>query len=81
MQTLKDPKSHLRSHSHDSVSKIEFEKLNLDGMLPGPAAEENKGTPGRKTFQLDSKSKLARSDSHKDGSNMSRKSTRVSLMG
>lgn len=50
-------------------------------MLPGPAAEENKGTPGRKTFQLDSKSKLARSDSHKDGSNMSRKSTRVSLMG
>ncbi|KAK6143223.1 hypothetical protein DH2020_023571 [Rehmannia glutinosa] len=81
VQTLKDPRSHIRSHSHDTAAKTEYEKLNLDYMLPGPAETQNKGTPGRKTTELDSKSKLARSASRQDSSNKSRKSLPMSTMG
>ncbi|GFP87001.1 phototropin-2 [Phtheirospermum japonicum] len=81
VQTLKDPMSHIRSHSHDTVAKTEYEKLNLDYMLPGPAQLENRGTPGRKGTELDSKSNLARSGSRQDTSNKSRKSGPVSSMG
>nr|AML76928.1 putative LOV domain-containing protein [Lindenbergia philippensis] len=78
VQTLKDPKSHIRSHSHDTVVKSDYEKLNLDYMLPEPAHVENKATPGRKTTEFDLKSNLARSGSRQEASNKSRK---LSLMG
>ncbi|KAI3448675.1 hypothetical protein Pfo_005340 [Paulownia fortunei] len=81
VQTLKDPRSHIRSQSHDTVAKTEYEKLNQDYMLPGPAEMENKGTPGRKTSERDSKSNLARSGSRQDTSNKSRNSGHMSLMG
>nr|AML78924.1 putative LOV domain-containing protein [Handroanthus umbellatus] len=79
VQTLKDPKSHMRSQSHDVIVKADCEKL--DYMLPGPAEMERKGTPGRQTPQMDSNSNLVRSGSRQDTSNKSRKSSRISLMG
>ncbi|CAA0838862.1 Phototropin-2 [Striga hermonthica] len=70
VQTLKDPKSHIRSHSHDIKSKTEYEKMNLDYM------------PVRRASELDPRSILARSVSRQDTSNKSRKSAgSVSLMG
>nr|AML78295.1 putative LOV domain-containing protein [Lantana camara] len=81
VQTLKDPKSHIRSKSHDGVSKTEYDNLNRDYMLPGPARMEYKGTPGRQTSELDSKSNLSRSGSRQDTINKARKSSRISLMG
>ncbi|KAL8541989.1 hypothetical protein ACS0TY_003011 [Phlomoides rotata] len=78
VQALKNPKSHMRSQSHDA--KIEYEKLNLDYMLPGPAETETRSTPGRLTPQLGPDS-LTRSASRQETSNKSRKSARVSLLG
>nr|AML78634.1 putative LOV domain-containing protein [Kigelia africana] len=79
VQTLKDPKSHMKSQSHDIVAKNDYEKL--DYMLPGPAEMVKKGTPGRQTPEMDSNSNLNCSDSRQDTSNKSRKSARISLMG
>nr|AML78200.1 putative LOV domain-containing protein [Anisacanthus quadrifidus] len=81
VQTVKDPKSRMRSRSHDISVKSEREKSNLDYMLPGPNEWVFKGTPRRKTSVRDSKSNLVRSGSRQDASSKSRKSTRVSLMG
>ncbi|KAL3631692.1 Phototropin-2 [Castilleja foliolosa] len=81
VQTLKDPRSHIRSHSHDTKAKSEFEKLDLDYMLPGPAQPENKGITVQKASELDPKSNLARSGSRHDTSNKSRKSGHVSSVG
>lgn len=78
MQALKNPKSHMRSQSHDA--KLEYDKLNLDYMLPGPADTENRSTPGRLTPQLGPDS-LSRSASRQELSSKSRKSARVSLLG
>ncbi|GER46289.1 phototropin 2 [Striga asiatica] len=70
VQTLKDPKSHIRSHSHDIKSKTEYEKMNLDYM------------PVRRASELDPRSILTRSVSRQDSSNKSRKSAgSMSLMG
>ncbi|KAK4487645.1 hypothetical protein RD792_005699 [Penstemon davidsonii] len=79
VQTMKDPRSHIKTQSHDAIAKTEYEKLNLDYMLPGLA--DNKGTPGRQTPLLDSTSNLSRSGSRQDTTNKSRKSSRISLMG
>ncbi|KAL0300466.1 UNVERIFIED_CONTAM: Phototropin-2, partial [Sesamum angustifolium] len=79
VQTLKDPRSHKRSQSHDTVAMSEYEKL--DYMLPGPAVMENKGTPRRQTTELGSKINLSHSGSQQDTSNKSSKSARVSLGG
>nr|AML78511.1 putative LOV domain-containing protein [Oxera pulchella] len=81
VQTLKDPKSHMRSSSYDAIAKIGYEKLNQDYMLPGQAEMENRSTPGRQTLELGSTSNLARPSSPGDISNKSRKSARVSLLG
>ncbi|KAL7083885.1 hypothetical protein ACP275_14G189400 [Erythranthe tilingii] len=75
VQTLKDPKSHMRSKSQD------YEKLNLDYMLPAQAAQGIKGTPVRKLSEVGNRSNLSRSGSRSEANNKSRKSTRVSLMG
>ncbi|KAL0455292.1 UNVERIFIED_CONTAM: Phototropin-2 [Sesamum latifolium] len=79
VQTLKDPRSHKRSQSHDTVAMTEYEKL--DYMLPGPAVMENKGTPRRQTTELGSKFNLSHSGSQQDTSNKSSKSTRMSVEG
>nr|AML76859.1 putative LOV domain-containing protein [Marrubium vulgare] len=84
VQALKNPRSHMRSQSHDA--KLEHEKLNLDYMLPGPAEAETRSnpgrlsTPGRLTPQLGPDS-LTRSASRQEMSSKSRKSARVSLLG
>ncbi|KAL0413241.1 UNVERIFIED_CONTAM: Phototropin-2 [Sesamum radiatum] len=75
VQTLKDPRSHKRSQSHDTVAMTEYEKL--DYMLPGPAEMENKGTPRRQTTELGSKINLSHSGSQQDTSNKSSKSMRM----
>lgn len=68
VQTVKNPRSHIRSISHDtSTPKYEGQSFNLDYMLPGPAETESVGTPKEQTLRQDSKK--------------SRKSGRVSLMG
>ncbi|KAL2454881.1 Phototropin-2 [Abeliophyllum distichum] len=41
VQTVKHPRSHMKSLSHDTTAKNENDKLNLDYMLPGPAEKEN----------------------------------------
>nr|AML76868.1 putative LOV domain-containing protein [Antirrhinum majus] len=81
VQTLKDPRSHIKSLSQDTAAKTEYEKLNLDYMLPGPAEIVNNGTSGKQTPQVGPTSSLSRSVSQKDTSNKSRKSARVSLKG
>nr|AML79642.1 putative LOV domain-containing protein [Uncarina grandidieri] len=81
VQTLKDPRSHKRSQSHDTAAMVGYEKLNLDYMLPGPAGLENKGNPRRQTSEVDSKINLSHSGSQEDTRNKSRKSVRISLMG
>ncbi|KAL3516311.1 hypothetical protein ACH5RR_023213, partial [Cinchona calisaya] len=68
VQTIKHPRSHIRSMSHDTTPKFESEKFNLDYLLPGPAVTENVATPGRQTPCKNSNKKT-------------RKSARISLMG
>ncbi|XP_071932240.1 phototropin-2 isoform X1 [Coffea arabica] len=68
VQTIKHPRSLIRSLSHDITAKVESEKFNIDYMLPGPAVTENVATSGRQT-------------PHHDFSKKSRKSARISLMG
>ncbi|KAG8391023.1 hypothetical protein BUALT_Bualt01G0144900 [Buddleja alternifolia] len=55
VQTLKDPRSHINSHSHDT-----FAKTKNDNMLPGTPEMDYKGTP-----KLDPTSTLPRSGSIK----------------
>nr|AML79423.1 putative LOV domain-containing protein [Apocynum androsaemifolium] len=67
VQTIKYPRSHLRSVSHDtSTPKHEGENFNLEYVLPGPADTESVGTPVQTPLQ---------------NSRKSRKSGRISLMG
>ncbi|KAK4424746.1 Phototropin-2 [Sesamum alatum] len=79
VQTLKDPRSHKRSQSHDTAAMTEYEKL--DYMLPGPAGMENKGTPRRQSSELGSKINLSHSGSQQNTSDKSSKSQRISLGG
>ncbi|XP_022897933.1 phototropin-2-like [Olea europaea var. sylvestris] len=79
LQTVKHPRSHMKSLSHDTTAEHENDKLNLDYMLPGPAAMGNTGTPGRKISQLDSRNDL-HSKTNSQGRRSS-KSGRNSLMG
>nr|AML77282.1 putative LOV domain-containing protein [Gelsemium sempervirens] len=68
VQTVKHPRSHSRSISHDTTTpKHQNEKFNLEYMLPGPAETESTGTP--------------RQTPRQDSSRKSRKSGRTSLMG
>nr|AML77201.1 putative LOV domain-containing protein [Digitalis purpurea] len=80
VQTLKDPKSQIKSQSHNTVANSDHEKLNLKYLLPGSAEMDTISTPGRQTPRLDPGSNLSRTNSRQDISK-SRKSTRVSLMG
>lgn len=68
VQTVKNPRSHIRSASHDtSTPKYEGQSFNLDYMLPAPAETQSVGTPKEQTLRQDSRK--------------SRKSSRISLMG
>nr|AML77519.1 putative LOV domain-containing protein [Holarrhena pubescens] len=68
VQTIKNPRSHIRSMSHDtSTPKHEGENFNLEYMLPGPAETESVGSPSVQT---------SRQNSRKSG-----KSGRISLVG
>ncbi|XP_073028142.1 phototropin-2-like [Primulina eburnea] len=73
VQTLRHPKSHVTPESHDTMTKIEH--TGLAELL------DNKGTPGRQTPSLDTRSKSHRSDFRSDTSQKSRKSGRFSLIG
>ncbi|KAL2536893.1 Phototropin-2 [Forsythia ovata] len=81
VQTVKHPRSHMKSQNQDTTAKNENDKLNLDYMLPGPAEKENTGTPGRKNSQLDSRNDLPSKGTGHDTGSRSSKSGRVSLMG
>ncbi|CAI9102565.1 OLC1v1000855C1 [Oldenlandia corymbosa var. corymbosa] len=68
VQTVKHPRAHARSVSHDVNLKSQSEKLKLEFMLPEPAGIDSNSTPGRQT-------------PHWDVDKKSRKSARISLMG
>nr|AML79198.1 putative LOV domain-containing protein [Galium boreale] len=68
VQTVKHPRSHARSVSHDVNLKSGSTKINLEFLLPAPAGAESDATPGRQT-------------PHWEGDRKSRKSSRISLMG
>ena len=74
VQTVKHPRSQIRSVSASEVDKREVQgKLELDYLLPKSAVS----TPGRQTPQKDSKSE----PSSRDGGKSSRKSARLSSLG
>lgn len=79
VQTIKHPRSHMKSLSHETTAKNENDKLNLDYMLPGPAELDNTGAPGRKTSQLDSRNDLPSKSTSRYTSSRSSKSGRNSL--
>ncbi|XP_062081470.1 phototropin-2 [Humulus lupulus] len=81
VQTVKDPKSHNRSISHDINYKSgDLDKFNLNDVLSESVETKSTGTPGRKTPQLDPINDVSRK-STQDAGNRSRKSGRVSLLG
>nr|AML77700.1 putative LOV domain-containing protein [Exacum affine] len=68
VQTVKHPRSHVRSVSHDlTAPKLDNEKFNLDYMLPAPTETVSKDAPFARTLRQDSTKR-------------SRKSGRFSLM-
>lgn len=73
VQTLRHPKSHVTPESHGTMTKIDH--TGRAELL------DNKGTPGRQTPNLDTRSKSHRSDFPSDTSQKSRKSGRFSLIG
>nr|AML78716.1 putative LOV domain-containing protein [Elaeocarpus sylvestris] len=82
VQTVKHPKSHIRSISHDTTGNHEAQdKFNLDYVLPESAELPSMNTPGRQTPQLDARSDLSQMSSVQDAGKSSRKSGRISLMG
>ncbi|KAF3434929.1 hypothetical protein FNV43_RR22016 [Rhamnella rubrinervis] len=82
VQTMKHPRSHSRSISHDTNSKLDEQgKFNLDYALPDSAEIINMNTPSRQTPQFDAKSDVSRMSSSQDADKSSRKSARISLLG
>nr|AML79549.1 putative LOV domain-containing protein [Cyrilla racemiflora] len=81
VQTVKHPRSQMKSLSHGTAAEHENDKLNLDYMLPGPAEMGNTGTPGRKISQLDSRKDLDGKSNNQDTGGRSSQSGRNSLMG
>ncbi|XP_019259796.1 PREDICTED: LOW QUALITY PROTEIN: phototropin-2 [Nicotiana attenuata] len=77
VQTVKNPRSHMKSTSQDASSRTDKEKLQLDFMLPKSAETESMKTPGQYTPQWETTSDMSVQDSDKK----SRKSARVSLKG
>ncbi|EEF47983.1 phototropin-2 [Ricinus communis] len=71
VQTVKDPKSHIRTMNHDISN-------NLDYVLPNSVDFDNisTSTPGKQTPQLDSKDAVSQEASKK-----TRKSSRISFRG
>nr|AML78487.1 putative LOV domain-containing protein [Erythroxylum coca] len=68
VQTLKLPKSHIRTMSHDTSD-------NLDYVLPKSVGFDSMSTPGRHSPQLESRNSI-----NQDSDKKSRKSGRISLM-
>nr|AML78724.1 putative LOV domain-containing protein [Cunonia capensis] len=78
VQTLKHPKSHIRSICHDTSGDLEAQdKFNLDYVLPESAQLQSMNTPGKQTPQL----VFSPRASIQDTSKRFRKSGRMSLMG
>lgn len=82
VQTVNDPKSHIRATSHDTTSKLEEqEKTNFGFALPKSVEIESTSSQSRPTTSIDLQGSVSRwSSSHDRGKN-SRKSARISLMG
>ncbi|OWM80527.1 phototropin-2 isoform X2 [Punica granatum] len=74
IQTVKRPRSHIRSMS---IKNEDVEKFNLDSYLP--KLSENDGTPGRQTPRVDPLSKVSRTSSSQDLDKKLRKSGRISM--
>ncbi|XP_021912747.1 phototropin-2-like, partial [Carica papaya] len=76
VQTIKHPRSHTRTVSHDALSRHEeLEKFNLDYVLPNSAQLDSLPMPATQTPLLDSSTCLH------DSAKKSRNSARISLMG
>lgn len=81
VQTVKHPRSHTRSQSHDILSKHEEQdKFNLNYVLPESVETMSMKTPGRQTPLFDPKRDASRM-STPDASKKYRNSARISLMG
>ncbi|XP_024017648.1 phototropin-2 isoform X1 [Morus notabilis] len=81
VQTVKHPRSHARSQSHDILGKHEEQdKFNLNYVLPESVETMSMNTPGRQTPQFDLKSDASRM-STQDAGKKFRNSGRISLMG
>ncbi|KAM3695915.1 hypothetical protein ACB098_07G169700 [Castanea mollissima] len=81
VQTVKHPRSHTQATSHDTTSKHEEEKFDLDYILPKSAEIQNISTPGGQTPQSDYRDDVSRSSLSQEAGKKSRKSSRISLMG
>nr|AML79057.1 putative LOV domain-containing protein [Nyssa ogeche] len=81
VQTVKHPRSQIKSVNHDTNGKHEVEEnFNLDYVLPESAEIENMSAPGRQTPQLDSSYDVSRTTSFQEFGKKSRKSARISVM-
>ncbi|KAH7518222.1 hypothetical protein FEM48_Zijuj09G0148600 [Ziziphus jujuba var. spinosa] len=82
VQTVKHPRSHIRSVSQDTNSKPEEEgKFNLDYVLPSSSELINLDIPSRQTPQFDNRSDISQVSSSQDADRKSRKSARISMLG